>query len=108
MIVMELMRNVAPRHGLVCLLHEKPFAGINGNGKHNNWSMATDEGENLLEPGHTPHENAQFLAFLGATISAVDKYAELLRIGISGPGNDHRLGATKLRLPLCRCSSASS
>jgi len=95
MIVMELMRRIALRHGLVCLLHEKPFAGINGSGKHNNWSMATDEGENLLEPGKTPHENAQFLAFLVATISAVDQYAELLRIGISGPGNDHRLGANE-------------
>ena len=95
MIVMELLRRVALRHGLVCLLHEKPFAGINGNGKHNNWSMATDEGENLLEPGKTPHANAQFLAFLVATISAVDKYAELLRIGICGPGNDHRLGANE-------------
>ncbi|HVM33636.1 MAG TPA: glutamine synthetase III [bacterium] len=95
MIVMELLRKVALRHGLVCLLHEKPFAGINGNGKHNNWSMATDEGENLLEPGKTPHANAQFLAFLVATISAVDKYAELLRIGIAGPGNDHRLGANE-------------
>jgi glutamine synthetase len=95
MIVMELMRKVALRHGLVCLLHEKPFAGINGNGKHNNWSMGTDEGENLLEPGTTPHANAQFLAFLVAIISAVDKYAELLRIAISGPGNDHRLGANE-------------
>ena len=95
MIVMELMRRIAIRHGLVCLLHEKPFAGINGNGKHNNWSMSTDENENLLEPGKTPHENAQFLAFLVATISAVDKYAELLRIGIAGPGNDHRLGANE-------------
>jgi glutamine synthetase len=95
MIVMELMRRIALRHGLVCLLHEKPFKGINGNGKHNNWSMATDEGENLLEPGKTPHANAQFLAFLVATIAAVDKYAELLRIGISGPGNDHRLGANE-------------
>ncbi len=95
MIVMELMRKVALRHGLVCLLHEKPFAGINGNGKHNNWSIGTDDGENLLEPGHTPHENAQFLAVLVAVISAVDKYAELLRIGISGPGNDHRLGANE-------------
>ena len=95
MIVMELMRKVALRHGLVCLLHEKPFAGINGNGKHNNWSMGTDEGENLLEPGNTPHANAQFLAFLVAIISAVDKYAELLRIAISGPGNDHRLGANE-------------
>jgi glutamine synthetase len=95
MLVMELMRRVALRHGLVCLLHEKPFAGINGNGKHNNWSMSTDDGENLLDPGHTPHENAQFLAFLVATISAVDKGAEMLRVGISGPGNDHRLGANE-------------
>ncbi len=95
MMVMELMRQVALRHGLVCLLHEKPFAGINGSGKHNNWSMATDDGENLLEPGKTPHDNAQFLAFLVATIAAVDKYAELLRIGICGPGNDHRLGANE-------------
>ena len=95
MIVMELLRRIALRHDLVCLLHEKPFAGVNGSGKHNNWSMATDDGENLLEPGHTPHENAQFLFFLVATISAVDKYAELLRIAISGPGNDHRLGANE-------------
>jgi glutamine synthetase len=95
MIVMELLRRIALRHDLVCLLHEKPFAGVNGNGKHNNWSMATDDGENLLEPGHTPHDNAQFLFFLVATISAVDKYAELLRIAISGPGNDHRLGANE-------------
>jgi glutamine synthetase len=95
MLVMELMRRVALRHDLVCLLHEKPFAGINGNGKHNNWSMSTDKNENLLEPGTTPHENAQFLFFLVATVSAVDKYAELLRIAISGPGNDHRLGANE-------------
>jgi glutamine synthetase len=95
MIVMETMRRIALRHDLVCLLHEKPFAGINGNGKHNNWSMATDENENLLEPGTTPHDNAQFLFFLVATVSAVDKYAELLRIAISGPGNDHRLGANE-------------
>jgi glutamine synthetase len=95
MLVMELLRRVALRHGLACLLHEKPFARINGNGKHNNWSMATDQGENLLEPGHTPHDNAQFLAFLTAVISAVDSYAELLRIGIAGPGNDHRLGANE-------------
>jgi glutamine synthetase len=95
MLVMELMRRVALRHDLVCLLHEKPFAGINGNGKHNNWSMSTDENENLLEPGSTPHDNAQFLFFLVATVAAVDKYAELLRIAISGPGNDHRLGANE-------------
>ena len=95
MLVMELMKRVALRHDLVCLLHEKPFAGINGSGKHNNWSMATDEGENLLDPGTTPHENAQFLAFLTAVISAVDEHAELLRIAVSGPGNDHRLGANE-------------
>ena len=80
---------------MTCLLHEKPFAGINGNGKHNNWSMSTDLNENLLDPGHTPHDNAQFLFFLVATVSAVDKYAELLRIAVSGPGNDHRLGANE-------------
>jgi glutamine synthetase len=96
MMVMELMRRIAMRHGLVCLLHEKPFKPAStASGKHNNWSMSTDEGENLLEPGKTPHENAQFLAFLVATISAVDKYAELLRIAIAGPGNDHRLGANE-------------
>ncbi len=95
MIVMETMRRVALRHDLVCLLHEKPFAGINGSGKHNNWSMSTDTGENLLEPGKTPHANAQFLAFLVATIAAVDEYAELLRIAVSGPANDHRLGANE-------------
>jgi glutamine synthetase len=94
LIVMETMKRVALRHDLVCLLHEKPYYGINGSGKHNNWSMATDT-ENLLEPGKTPHENEQFLAFLVAVIAAVDKYAELLRIGVSGPGNDHRLGANE-------------
>jgi glutamine synthetase len=95
MTVMEIMRRVALRHDLVCLLHEKPFAGINGSGKHNNWSMSTDTGENLLEPGKTPHANAQFLAFLVATVAAVDEYSELLRIAVSGPGNDHRLGANE-------------
>ncbi len=95
MTVMEIMRRVALRHDLVCLLHEKPFAGINGSGKHNNWSMSTDTGENLLEPGKTPHANAQFLAFLVATVAAVDEYAELMRIAVSGPGNDHRLGANE-------------
>ncbi len=93
MLVMELLKRVALRHDLVCLLHEKPFAGINGSGKHNNWSMVTDDGENLLEPGNTPQDNAQFLAFLTAVISAVDEHAELLRIAVAGPGNDHRLGA---------------
>ncbi len=95
MIAMETMRRVALRHDLVCLLHEKPFAGINGSGKHNNWSMSTDTGENLLDPGKTPHANAQFLAFLAATFAAVDDYAELLRIAVSGPSNDHRLGANE-------------
>jgi glutamine synthetase len=95
MLVMEILRRVALRHDLVCLLHEKPFAGVNGSGKHNNWSMATNEGENLLEPGTTPHDNAQFLTFLVATVAAVDKYAELLRVAISGAGNDHRLGANE-------------
>ncbi len=95
MIAMETMRRVALRHDLVCLLHEKPFAGINGSGKHNNWSMSTDLGENLLDPGKTPHANAQFLAFLAATFAAVDDYAELLRIAVSGPSNDHRLGANE-------------
>jgi glutamine synthetase len=95
MIVMETMRRVALRHNLVCLLHEKPYAGINGSGKHNNWSMSTDTGENLLEPGNTPHANAQFLAFLVATVAAVDEYAELLRISVSGANNDHRLGANE-------------
>jgi glutamine synthetase len=94
MVAMETMRRVALRHNLVCLLHEKPFAGINGSGKHNNWSMATDS-ENLLDPGKTPHENAQFVAFLTTVIAAVDKNAELLRIAVSGPGNDHRLGANE-------------
>jgi glutamine synthetase len=94
MVAMECMRRIALRHDLVCLLHEKPFAGINGSGKHNNWSMAT-ESENLLEPGKTPHDNAQFVAFLTTVIAAVDKNAELLRIAVSGPGNDHRLGANE-------------
>ncbi|HYH02056.1 MAG TPA: glutamine synthetase III [Bacillota bacterium] len=94
-LVMETLRKVARRHGLVCLLHEKPFAGVNGSGKHNNWSMSTDDGQNLLEPGSTPHENAQFLLFLSAIIKAVDEYADLLRVSASNPGNDHRLGANE-------------
>ena len=94
-LIMEMMKKVALRHNLVCLLHEKPFAGVNGSGKHNNWSLATDDGMNLLEPGKTPHENAQFLIFLAATIKAVDKYAELLRLTAAVPGNDHRLGANE-------------
>ena len=94
-LTMETMRKVARRHGLVCLLHEKPFDGINGSGKHNNWSMATDDGQNLLEPGTTPHENVQFLLFLSAVIKAVDEYADLLRTSAASAGNDHRLGANE-------------
>jgi len=94
-LVMETMRKVADRHEMVCLLHEKPFAGVNGSGKHNNWSMATDTGMNLLEPGKTPHDNAQFLLFLVATIKAVDVYAPLLRATAANSGNDHRLGANE-------------
>jgi len=94
-LIMEMMKKVALRHGLVCLLHEKPFAGVNGSGKHNNWSMGTDDGINLLDPGNTPHENAQFLTFLCGVIKAVDKYAELLRLSAANPGNDHRLGANE-------------
>ena len=92
-LTMEIMQKVAARHGLVCLLHEKPFAGVNGSGKHNNWSIATDEGQNLLSPGETPYENAQFLLFLCAVIKAVDDYQDLLRIAVATAGNDHRLGA---------------
>ena len=91
-LVMERMKRVADRFGMVCLLHEKPFAGVNGSGKHNNWSMATDRGENLLNPGDTPAENAQFLLFLTAVIQAVDEYQDLLRISVASAGNDHRLG----------------
>ena len=92
-LTMEIMQKVAAKHGLVCLLHEKPFAGVNGSGKHNNWSMATDTGVNLLSPGDTPYENAQFLLFLCAVIKAVDDYQDLLRISVASAGNDHRLGA---------------
>ena len=94
-LIMETMKRVADRQGLVCLLHEKPFAGINGSGKHNNWSIVTNTGKNLLDPGKTPHENEQFLLFLAATIAAVDKHADLLRLSASTPGNDHRLGANE-------------
>lgn len=94
-LVMDTMKKVALRHGLVCLLHEKPFAGVNGSGKHNNWAMATNDGMNLLDPGHTPHENAQFLTFLSAVVKAVDDYADLLRVSAANPGNDHRLGANE-------------
>ena len=94
-ITMEIMQKVAAKHGLVCLLHEKPFAGVNGSGKHNNWSIATDSGQNLLSPGETPYENAQFLLFLCAVIKAVDDYQDLLRIAVATAGNDHRLGANE-------------
>ena len=94
-LTMEIMQKVAAKHGLVCLLHEKPFAGINGSGKHNNWSIATDTGQNLLSPGATPYENAQFLLFLCAVIKAVDDYQDLLRISVATAGNDCRLGASE-------------
>ncbi len=94
-LTMELMKKIALKHNLVCLLHEKPFAGVNGSGKHNNWSISTDDGINLLEPGKTPYDNAQFLLFLCAVIKAVDEYQDLLRISVSSAGNDHRLGANE-------------
>jgi glutamine synthetase len=94
-LTMQIMQNVARRYGLICLLHEKPFAGVNGSGKHNNWSMSTDGGENLLEPGDTPHENLQFLFFCAAVIHAVNKHQGLLRASIASPGQDHRLGANE-------------
>ncbi len=94
-LTMEMMQKVAKRHNLVCLLHEKPFAGVNGSGKHNNWSISTNTGVNLLEPGETPYENAQFLLFLCAVIKAVDDYQEILRVSVASAGNDHRLGANE-------------
>jgi glutamine synthetase len=94
-LTMEIMKKVARKHGLVCLLHEKPYAGLNGSGKHNNWSISTNQGENLLEPGKTPRENAQFLLFLTAIIKAVDENQDLLRISVASAGNDHRLGANE-------------
>ena len=94
-LTMELMQKIAKKHNMVCLLHEKPFAGVNGSGKHNNWSLSTNKGDNLLEPGETPYENAQFLLFLCAVIQAVDDYQDLLRISVASAGNDHRLGANE-------------
>ena len=94
-LVMETAQRIADEEGLKCLLHEKPFAGINGSGKHNNWSMCTDQGENLLDPGKTPHENVQFLLFMAAVLRAVDEHADLLRLSASTPGNDYRLGANE-------------
>lgn len=96
-LTMEIMQKVAAKHGLACLLHEKPFAGVNGSGKHNNWSISTDSGVNLLSPGDTPYENAQFLLFLCAVIKAVDDYQDLLRLSVATAGNDHRLEPTKRR-----------
>lgn len=94
-LTMELMQKVAKKHGMTCLLHEKPFAGVNGSGKHDNWALSTDDGQNLLNPGDTPLENAQFLTFLAAIVKAVDDYAELLRLSVATAGNDHRLGANE-------------
>ncbi len=94
-LIMQVLRNTADKYGLACLLHEKPFAGVNGSGKHNNWSMCTDTGENLLDPGDNPHDNAQFLVFCCAVIRAVNRHADLLRVAIAGAGNDHRLGANE-------------
>jgi len=94
-LTMEVLKRIALRHGLVCLLHEKPFAGINGSGKHNNWSMSNDKGENLLEPGTTPHQNLRFLAVLSVVLKAVHDHADVLRSSIATPGNDHRLGANE-------------
>jgi len=94
-LTMEMMQKIALKHGLVCLLHEKPFNGVNGSGKHNNWSISTDKGVNLLTPGETPYENAQFLLFLSAVIKAVDDYQDLLRLSVASAGNDHRLGANE-------------
>ncbi len=95
MMTMEMMRRVAPKYGLACLLHEKPFAGVNGSGKHLNWSMSDDLGNNLLSPGETPHDNIQFLVFCAAVLRAVNKYQGLLRYAIASAGNDHRLGANE-------------
>jgi len=94
-LTMEMMQKVAIRHNLTCLLHEKPFAGVNGSGKHNNWAMSTNDGQNLLEPGLTPHDNIQFLVFLSAVIKAVDDYQDLMRLSVASAGNDHRLGANE-------------
>lgn len=99
-LTMEIMKTVAERHGLICLLHEKPFEGVNGSGKHNNWSLSTDTGLNLLEPGNSPYENVQFLLFLCAVIKAVDEYQDLLRASVASAGNDHRLGSSEAPPPI--------
>ena len=95
MMTMEMMKRIAPKYGLACLLHEKPFAGVNGSGKHLNWSMSDDLGNNLLNPGDTPHDNIQFLVFCAAVLRAVNKFQGLLRFSIASAGNDHRLGANE-------------
>src|SRR5208283_3066854 len=95
MLLMEVFRKTARKHGLRCLFHEKPFSGVNGSGKHNNWSMADDHGNNLLEPGTTPQDNKQFLVVLTAVIRAINKHGDLLRASIASAGNDHRLGANE-------------
>ena len=95
MMVMETLKRIAPKYGLACLLHEKPFAGVNGSGKHLNWSMSDDAGNNLLNPGDTPHDNLQFLVFCAAVLRAVDRWQGLLRMSIASAGNDHRLGANE-------------
>ena len=94
-LIMEVMKRIAAKHNLACLLHEKPFKGVNGSGKHNNWSMATDTGVNLLEPGASPRDNAQFLLFLVAIIKAVDEHQDLIRLSAASAGNDHRLGSNE-------------
>ena len=98
-LVMEMIKKVAERHGFAALLHEKPYDGVNGSGKHNNWSLSTDMGVNLMSPGDTPHDNAQFLLFLCSVIRAVDKFQDLLRISVASASNDHRLAASKWGLP---------
>ena len=108
MLIMNMMRHMAGRHGFVCLLHEKPFAGVNGSGKHNNWSMCDSDGQNLLNPGTTPQDNAQFLVFLAAVLRAVHKHGTALRLGTVGAGNDHRLGANEAPPAILRSIWASS
>lgn len=107
-LMMEFMKRVALRHGLVCLLHEKPFDGVNGSGKHNNWSLSTEEGLNLLDPGKEPYKNLRFLTFLAAIIKAVDEYQDLLRVSVASAGNDHRLGANEAPRLSYPCSLALS
>ena len=107
-IVMQTLKRVASRHGMKCLLHEKPFAGVNGSGKHNNWSLITDDGINMLEPGKTPHENIQFLLVLTCVLKAVNRHAELLRESAADPGNDHRLGANEAPPAIISVSLESS